>query len=153
MLPAKRGLFFLLAFVLFLSATYAFAEDDCGDCDRSLAPRLWVPDGDPATDRLPLKSSKADIVIDGPIARVTVTQRYGNVGQRPINARYVFRLDRAAVPTMKIGPRTHPGADQRKEEAKKIFRSSEAGRQARRPARPEASQCVHDGCRQHHAER
>ena len=123
----KRGLFFLLAFVLFLSATYAFAEDDCGDCDRSLAPRLWIPDGDPATDRLPLKSSKADIVIDGPIARVTVTQRYGNVGQRPINARYVFPgSTRAAVQglTMKIGPRTIRAKIKEKEEAKKIFEAA-----------------------------
>ncbi len=123
----KRGLFFLLAFVLFLSATYAFAEDDCGDCDRSLAPRLWIPDGDPATDRLPLKSSKADIVIDGPIARVTVTQRYGNAGQRPINARYVFPgSTRAAVQglTMKIGPRTIRAKIKEKEEAKKIFEAA-----------------------------
>ncbi len=123
----KRGLFFLLAFVLFLSATYAFAEDDCGDCDRSLAPRLWIPDGDPATDRLPLKSSKADIIIDGPIARVTVTQRYGNAGQRPINARYVFPgSTRAAVQglVMKIGPRTIRAKIKEKEEARKIFEAA-----------------------------
>ncbi|MDP3125026.1 MAG: VIT domain-containing protein [Thiobacillus sp.] len=130
----KRGLFFLLACVLFFSAAYAFAEDDCGDCDRSLAPRLWIPDGDPATDRLPLKSSRADIVIDGPIARVTVTQRYGNAGTRPINARYVFPgSTRAAVQglTMKIGPRTIRAKIKEKEEAKKIFEAAkQAGKHA-----------------------
>ena len=123
----KRGLFFLLAFVLFLSATHAFTKDDCGDCDRSLAPYLWIPDGDSATDRLPLKSSKADIVIDGPIARVTVTQRYSNAGQRPINARYVFPgSTRAAVQSlvMKIGTRTIRAKIKEKEEAKKIFEAA-----------------------------
>lgn len=130
----KRGLFFLLACVLFFSAAYAFAEDDCGDCDRSLAPRLWIPDGDPATDRLPLKSSQADIVIDGPIARVTMTQRYGNAGTRPINARYVFPgSTRAAVQglTMKIGQRTIRAKIKEKEEAKKIFEAAkQAGKHA-----------------------
>ncbi|MDD2892891.1 MAG: VIT domain-containing protein, partial [Halothiobacillaceae bacterium] len=86
----KRGLLFLLASVLFFSTAYAFADADCADCERSLAPRVWIPDGDPLTDRLPLKSSTADIVIEGPIARVTVTQHYSNAGSRPINARYVF---------------------------------------------------------------
>lgn len=123
----KWGLFFLLAFVLFLSATHAFTKDDCGDCDRSLAPYLWIPDGDSATDRLPLKFSKADIVIDGPIARVTVTQRYSNAGQRPINARYVFPgSTRAAVQSlvMKIGTRTIRAKIKEKEEAKKIFEAA-----------------------------
>ncbi len=130
----KRGLFFLLACVLFFAAAYAFAEDHCGDCDRSLAPRLWIPDGDPAADRLPLKSSRADIVIDGPIARVTVTQRYGNAGTRPINARYVFPgSTRAAVQglTMKIGQRTIRAKIKEKEEAKKIFEAAkQAGKHA-----------------------
>ena len=130
----KRGLFFLLACVLFFSAAYAFAGDDCDGCDRSLAPRLWIPDGDPATDRLPLKSSQADIVIDGPIARVTVTQRYGNAGTRPINARYVFPgSTRATVQglTMKIGTRTIRAKIKEKEEAKKIFEAAkQAGKHA-----------------------
>ena len=81
---------------------------DCDGCDRSLAPRLWIPDGDPALDQLPLKSSHAEIRIDGPIAQVRVTQRYGNAGTRPINARYVFPgSTRAAVHglTMRIGER------------------------------------------------
>ena len=45
----KRGLLFLFACLIFFSATYAFADSDCTDCDRSLAPRLWIPDGDPTT--------------------------------------------------------------------------------------------------------
>ena len=48
----------------------------------------------PATTRrstaLPLKSTQVDVRIAGVIADVTVTQRYRNEGQRPIEARYVF---------------------------------------------------------------
>ncbi len=81
---------FRLLFLLFALLSLPAFAGECSDCDHSLAPRLWIPDGDPTLDQLPLKSSSADIRIDGPIARVTVTQRYGNAGKRPINARYVF---------------------------------------------------------------
>jgi Ca-activated chloride channel homolog len=126
----KRGLLLLFACLIFFSSAYAFADSECTDCDRSLAPRLWIPGGDPNTDHLPLKSSSADIVIDGPIARVTITQRYGNEGTRPINARYVFPgSTHAAVQglTMRIGDRIIKAKIKEKEEAKKIF---EAARQA-----------------------
>ena len=46
--------------------------------------------GDPSLDALPLKSTKVDVRPAGVIADVTVTQRYTNEGQRPIEARYVF---------------------------------------------------------------
>ena len=122
----KRGLLFLFACLIFFSAAYAFADSgsECTNCDHSLAPRLWIPDGDPNTDRLPLKSSSADIVIDGPIARVTITQRYHNEGTRPINARYVFPgSTHAAVQglTMNIGDRIIKAKIKEKEEAKKIY--------------------------------
>ncbi|HEX8980822.1 MAG TPA: VIT domain-containing protein [Parasulfuritortus sp.] len=129
----KRGLIFLMACMLFFSAAYVFADsygfthEGQTEGDHSLAPRLWIPDGDPATDRLPLKSSTADIVIDGPIARVTITQRYGNEGSRPINARYVFPgSTHAAVQglTMKIGNRVVKAKIKEKEEAKKIFEAA-----------------------------
>lgn len=124
----KRGLLLLFAWCVLFFQGSAFAGS-CEGCDRSLSPRLWIPDGDPATDRLPLKSSDADIVIDGPIARVTVTQRYGNSGTRPINARYVFPgSTRAAVHglTMRIGERVVKAKIKEKEEAARIF---EAARQ------------------------
>ncbi|OZB74129.1 MAG: trypsin [Halothiobacillus sp. 14-55-98] len=122
----KRGLLFLFACLIFFSAAYAFADSgrECTNCDHSLAPRLWIPDGDPNTDHLPLKSSSADIVIDGPIARVTITQRYHNEGTRPINARYVFPgSTHAAVQglTMNIGDRIIKAKIKEKEEAKKIY--------------------------------
>ena len=123
----KRVLSLLLGCLFFIAQSPARAGEGEHDGDRSLAPRLWIPDGDPATDALPLKSSEAEIVIEGPIARVTMTQRYGNTGQRPINARYVFPgSTRAAVHglTMKIGQRVVKAKIKEKEEAAKIFEAA-----------------------------
>lgn len=131
----KWGVFLHLACLALLVQLPAHAEAECADCDRSLAPRLWIPDGDPATDSLPLKSSRADIRIDGPIARVTVTQRYGNQGKRAINARYVFPgSTRAAVHglTMKIGTRLVKAKIKEKAEAATLFEA--AKREGKRAA-------------------
>ena len=95
--------------LLFCIAAGSYAGTTCDNCTESLAPRLWIPDGDPTTDVLPLKSSQAAIRINGPIAQVTVTQHYSNAGKRAINARYVFPgSTHSAVHglTMKIGTRT-----------------------------------------------
>lgn len=122
----NRLVFFLFA-CLSLMTPPAFAAE-CDGCDRSLAPRLWIPDGDPAVDRLPLKSSHAEIRINGPIAEVEVTQRYGNAGTRALNARYVFPgSTRAAVHglTMKIGDRLVRAQIKEKAEAARVF---EAGK-------------------------
>ena len=45
---------------------------------------------DTSDERLPLKSSAAKVTIDGTIARVRLSQRYGNNGSVPIEAVYVF---------------------------------------------------------------
>ncbi len=61
-----------------------------------------------AGDPLPLKSAKAEVVINGTIARVLLTQRYANAGAAPIDASYVFPAStRAAVHgmTLKTGGR------------------------------------------------
>ncbi|MGR9114644.1 MAG: VIT domain-containing protein [Gammaproteobacteria bacterium] len=108
----------------FVASPITHADTDCGDCTQSLAPRLWIPDGDPTTDQLPLKSSHAEVRINGPIAQVTVTQHYQNTGKRTINARYVFPgSTRAAVHglTMKIGGRVIQAKIKEKTEAKQAF--------------------------------
>lgn len=110
--------------LLFCIAAGSHAQPACDDCAESLAPRLWIPDGDPATDVLPLKASHADIRINGPIAEVTVTQHYRNDGQRAINARYVFPgSTHAAVHglTMKIGERIVKAKIEEKQQAKQLF--------------------------------
>lgn len=102
--------------------------------ERSLAPRLWIPDGDPAIDQLPLTSSHAEIRIDGPIAQVRVIQRYANSGERPINARYIFPgSSRAAVQglSMRIGERRVRARIHEKQEAAQIFaEAAERGQRA-----------------------
>ncbi|MCK9608405.1 MAG: VWA domain-containing protein [Methylomonas sp.] len=107
----------------------AHAELGCDDCAQTLTPRLWIPDGDPALDQLPLKSSHAEVRINGPIAQVTVTQHYRNAGTRPINARYVFPgSTRAAVHglTIKIGERVIKAKIKEKQQAKQDFETAKA---------------------------
>lgn len=66
--------------------------------DRTLSPYFFIPGGDPDVDRLPLKSTGAEVRIAGPIAEVRVTQVYRNDGRRTIEAIYVFPASaRAAV--------------------------------------------------------
>jgi Ca-activated chloride channel family protein len=80
----------------------ADAQED-GVTAKSGAPYFFVNSDDPATDRLPLKSTTVDVKIAGVIADVVVTQRYRNQGKRPIEARYVFPGGtRAAVYAMNV---------------------------------------------------
>jgi len=81
---------------------------ELGD-DKTLSPYLYVAGGDPATERLPLKETTADIQIAGVIAKVRVRQVFENAGTKAIEAGYVFPAStRAAVHgmRMKIGART-----------------------------------------------
>jgi Ca-activated chloride channel homolog len=75
--------------------------------DKTASPYFFI-DGDPALDRLPLKSTDVDVHVAGVIADVKVTQHYKNEGGRALEARYVFPgSNRAAVysMTMRIGQR------------------------------------------------
>lgn len=119
---------FIISCSLAALLSTAQAEPGCDDC-TSLAPRLWIPDGDPALDQLPLKSSHAEVQINGPIAQVTVTQHYQNTGKRAINARYVFPgSTRAAVHglTMRVGERVIKAKIKEKEQAKQAFEQAKA---------------------------
>jgi len=76
------------AFALLITANPAHAVDH--EAPKIESPYFFIPGGDPDTDRLPLKSTRVDVKLLGPIADVTVTQQYRNVGRKPIEARYVF---------------------------------------------------------------
>ena len=78
----------LVATLMLLAWTPAEAYDS--DAPKAESPYFQVASSEPGTDRLPLKSTRVDVRIAGVIADVTVTQRYRNEGQRPIEARYVF---------------------------------------------------------------
>lgn len=94
-------LFALWAFAISVAWSPAFADDS--QAAPAEGPYFQLPGGDPAIDRLPLKSTQVDARIAGVIADVTITQRYKNEGQRPIEARYVFPgSTRAAVHAMQV---------------------------------------------------
>lgn len=102
--------------------------------DKTLSPYFFVKSDDPSLDRLPLKSTSANVRISGVIADITVTQVYENEGKRPLEAIYVFPAStRAAVYGMKmtIGERVinaridkREGARQQYEDAKQQGRSA-----------------------------
>jgi Ca-activated chloride channel family protein len=101
------GARWLLAGLLGLAALLAAAPPSSGqpaeDDDRTLSPFFFVQGADGTTDRLPLKSTTADVRIVGVIADVTVTQVYANEGRRAIEAIYVFPAStRAAVYAMRM---------------------------------------------------
>lgn len=94
-------LFALWAFAMSVAWSPAFADDS--QAAPAEGPYFQLAGGDPAIDRLPLKSTQVDARIAGVIADVTITQRYKNEGQRPIEARYVFPgSTRAAVHAMQV---------------------------------------------------
>ncbi|MCF7674524.1 MAG: VIT and VWA domain-containing protein [Akkermansiaceae bacterium] len=91
----KRSLL-LAAFVMLRSL--APAADSSAPYFQILENRNEQP-----TEQLPLKSSFARVAIDGTIARVRLTQCYGNTGTVPIEALYVFPAStRAAVHGMTL---------------------------------------------------
>jgi Ca-activated chloride channel family protein len=100
---------------------------------RTLAPYFHVGGGG-ETERLPLEETRAEAVIAGPIARVTVHQVFRNGGANPIEAVYVFPAStRAAVHAlrMKIGERTVEAHIARRGEARQAYEAArEGGRRA-----------------------
>ena len=94
-------LFALWAFAMSVAWSPAFADDS--QAAPAEGPYFQLAGGDPAIDRLPLKSTQVEARIAGVIADVTITQHYKNEGQRPIEARYVFPgSTRAAVHAMQV---------------------------------------------------
>ncbi len=107
------------ALLLVLWAPPALADDI--DAKKAGSPYFHVQGADPGVDALPLKATRVDVRIAGVIADVTVTQRYRNEGQRPIEATYVFPgSTRAAVHAMnvRIGDRLIAAQIREKQRAK-----------------------------------
>lgn len=92
--------------------------------EKTLSPYFVVISENPETDRLPLKSTIADVNIVGVIADVTIRQTYVNAGKNTLEAIYTFPLStRAAVYAMKmtIGKRTITAKISEKEKARKDY--------------------------------
>lgn len=76
---------------------------------------------------LPLELTEIDATLNGPIATVTVKQRFRNSSDSPIEAEYMFPLPHgASVHTMRfrIGERTVEGVVKEKEEAKRAYEAA-----------------------------
>ena len=116
-----------------LTPRLLFATQAPEDEDKTASPYFMV-DGDPAIDRLPLKSTTVDAQIAGVIVDVKVVQRYRNEGQRPLEAVYVFPgSTRAAVHglRMRIGDRLVVATIRQKGQARAEYEAAKnAGRTA-----------------------
>ncbi|MEN8263787.1 MAG: VIT domain-containing protein [Nitrospirota bacterium] len=121
----------VLVFVL-LVASNVMAEKHESE-DRTLSPYFHVISDDADTDKLPLKSTSADVDIAGVIADVRVTQVYKNEGGRPIEAIYVFPAStRAAVYGMKmtIGERVINARVKKREDARREYEDAKRNGQS-----------------------
>jgi Ca-activated chloride channel family protein len=111
--------------------TFAGSE---GPCTKTLSPYIFIENGDPSIDRMPLKSTDVKVDISGVIAEVTVKQCYTNEGNRAINGQYIFPAStRAAVHGMKmiIGETTIIAKVKERETAQKEFnKAKEQGKSA-----------------------
>jgi hypothetical protein len=84
---------------------FAYSQGDRAEQadDRTLAPYFYVAGGNPETERLPLKQTRAEVDIAGVIAAVKVHQVFENQAGKPIEAVYVFPAStRAAVHAMRM---------------------------------------------------
>jgi len=92
--------------------------------DRTLSPYFFVLSDDPAVDRMPLKSTRADVSIAGVIADVQVSQVYRNDGDSVLEAIYIFPMStRAAVHamTMTVGDRLIDAEIREKQQAQQEY--------------------------------
>ena len=109
----------LFAAALIIAWSPARADDS--EAAQREGPYFHIASTDPGLDRLPLKGTKVDARIVGPIADVRVTQRYKNEGQRTIEAKYVFPgSTQAAVHamTVRLGDRVLNATIREKQRAK-----------------------------------
>ncbi len=123
MKPVARRFAVFALFALVLTGAAGRAQQP-ESSDKTLSPYFMVQSNDPETDRLPLKSTVADVSIAGVIADVKVTQIYKNEGSNPLEAIYVFPAStRAAVYAMQmtIGERTILARIKKRDEARQAY--------------------------------
>ncbi len=127
-------MYLVLATALASGIVSAAVNGEDYGAEKTLSPYFYVENGDPSVDVLPLKHTRADVLINGVIAEVQITQTYENRGTRPINAKYVFPAStRAAVHglKMKIGDRIINAEVQERRAAEQTFeKAKRAGKSA-----------------------
>lgn len=100
---------------------------------KTLSPYFFVENGDEDAERFPLKGTSVKAIINGVIADVNITQRYANMGSRPINGRYIFPAStRAAVHGMRmtVGEDVVVAQIQERQAAKKVFEAAKSAGQS-----------------------
>ena len=116
----KKFCIIVILAVMLMTTAVSYAQQET-NVDKTLSPYFLVQSDDPDVDRLPLKSTHAEVHISGVIADVNVTQVYKNEGKKPIEAIYVFPAStKAAVYGMKmtIGERTITANIREREQAR-----------------------------------
>jgi Ca-activated chloride channel family protein len=133
MILKKKFCIIVVIAVFLMTAVVSYAQQEA-NADKTLSPYFLVKSQDPDVDRLPLKSTHAEVHISGVIADVNVTQVYKNEGKKPIEAIYVFPAStKAAVYGMKmtIGERTITAKIREREKARHEYnQAKQAGKSA-----------------------
>ena len=96
---------------------------------KTLSPYFVVLSNNPEVDKLPLKSTAADVKIVGTIADVKITQTYVNTGKNTLEAIYTFPMStKAAVygMTMTIGKRKITAQIEEKQKARQDYETAKA---------------------------
>ncbi len=129
----------LKIFLLWAVAMFVVNADTCVEAKqeesggKTLSPYFFVKSEDSDVDKLPLKSTSANVNISGVIADVKVSQVYRNEGKHPIEAIYVFPAStRAAVYGMKmtIGERTIIAKIDKRDSARKTYEDAKKAGQS-----------------------
>lgn len=97
--------------------------------DVTEAPTFLIEGGGPSEVILPLKSSEAEVMIEGPIATVLLRQTYQNTSDKTIHASYVFPgSTRAAVHDLvfEVGDRRIRADIQERAEARETFQTAQS---------------------------
>ncbi len=84
---------FIVAILITFTRVPAISQPELSpdpSADKTLSPYFFVKSDDPALDRLPLKSTSAEVAISGVIADIKVTQVYRNEGKKALEAIYIF---------------------------------------------------------------
>ncbi len=111
--------------LLFVTLTVQLkAQEQDSVTDQTSSPFFFVKSDDGTVDQLPLKATSADVIISGVIADVTVKQTYCNVGEKPLEAIYIFPAStKAAVyfMQMELGGRILKAEIREKEQAREEY--------------------------------
>lgn len=118
---------FSLTILVVLIGTITFLAVE--QSDKTLSPYFFIESKYPDVDRMPLKSTSAEVNIAGVIADIKVTQIYKNEGTRTLEAIYVFPAStHAAVYGMKmtIGDRTIVANIEEREKARNEYKQAKS---------------------------